>query len=49
MTYSKLLLLPKVTVIGGGGLSYNDREDTVGGVSYLAMFSANEELELVLI
>ena len=36
-------------MIGGGGLSYNDREDTVGGVSYLAMFSDTEELELVLI
>ena len=44
MTYSKLLLLLTVTVIGGGGLSY-----TVGGVSYLAMFSDTEELELVLI
>ena len=49
MTYSKLLLLPKVTVIGGGGLSYNDRDDTVGGVSYLAMFSDTDELLLVLI
>ena len=42
-------MLPKVTVIGGGGLSYNDREDTVGGVSYLAMFSDTDDPELVLI
>ena len=44
MTFSKVLLLPMVTVIGGGGLSY-----TVGGVSYLAVCSDTEELELVLI